>query len=97
MNTDATAWFNRVEGEGRHFDLLADLAGIQCPTLVLGGALDPMTPIECQRDIAAAPDPGVVRDHEFADCGHAVAHDVPQPAMPLLRDFILRDHGASAP
>jgi pimeloyl-ACP methyl ester carboxylesterase len=97
MNTDATAWFNRAEGEGRRFDMLADLARIQCPTLVLGGVLDPMTPIECQRDIAAALHPGVVSYHEFADCGHAVVHDVPQLAMPLLRDFIIRHHRASAP
>jgi proline iminopeptidase len=54
MNPRATAWFNRPGGEGRTFDLLHQLHRIECPTLVLGGTLDPMAPIECQRDLAAA-------------------------------------------
>ena len=56
-NQEATAWFNRLGGEGRQFDMLADVPNIHCPTLVLGGQLDPMLPIECQRDIANALDP----------------------------------------
>jgi pimeloyl-ACP methyl ester carboxylesterase len=97
MNKDATAWFNRPGGEGRNFDMLAALADIECPTLVMGGALDPMTPIECQRDIAAALPPSILSYREFSDCGHAVVHDVPQLAMPLLRDFIVRHHLAQYP
>ena len=34
-------------GEGRTLDMLHDLSRIQCPTLTMGGALDPMLPIEC--------------------------------------------------
>jgi proline iminopeptidase len=94
MNRDATAWFNRPGGEGRSFDMLAAVAGIECPTLVLGGLLDPMTPIECQRDIAAALHPSVLTYREFNDCGHAVVHDVPQQAIPLLREFIVKHHQA---
>ena len=52
-------------GEGRTFDLLHALIGIQCPTLVMGGALDPMLPIVCQRDIAAAIPQRLLRYHEF--------------------------------
>lgn len=88
LNREATAWFNRPGGEGRSFDLLADLKRIECPTLVLGGRLDPMLPIECQRDIAAAIAPLLLTYREFDDCGHGVVPDVPQQAMPLLRDFI---------
>ena len=96
LNRDATAWFNRPGGEGRQADLLADLARIRCPTLVMGGRLDPMLPIECQRDIAAALPPGIVTYREFDDCGHGVVPDVPQVALPLLRDFIER-HAAEGP
>jgi proline-specific peptidase len=92
LNRDATAWFNRIEGDGRHFDMLADLARIQCPTLLLGGQLDPMIPIECQRDIAAALPQGLLTYREFPLCGHGVIPDVPHEAMPLLREFIVR-HG----
>ena len=88
LNREATAWFNRVGGEGRGFDMLADLSNIQCPTLVLGGLLDPMVPIECQRDIAGALPTGLLTYREFAGCGHGVMPDVPKLAMPILREFI---------
>ena len=87
-NQEATAWFNRLGGEGRQFDMLADVPNIHCPTLVLGGQLDPMLPIECQRDIANALDPRLLSYREFEDCGHGVIPDVPELALPLLRDFI---------
>jgi proline iminopeptidase len=91
---EATAWFNRVGGEGRQFDMLADVPNIQCPTLVLGGQLDPMLPIECQRDIANALDPKLLNYREFEDCGHGVIPDVPELAIPLLRDFIKNQHAS---
>ena len=94
MNREATAWFNRVGGEGRQFDMLADVPNIQCPTLVLGGQLDPMLPIECQRDIANALDPKLLNYREFEDCGHGVIPDVPELAIPLLRDFIKNQHAS---
>lgn len=75
-------------GEGRTFDLLHELSRIQCPTLVMGGTLDPMLPIECLRDLAAAIPKHLLRYKEFANCGHGVIPDVPLEAMALLREFI---------
>jgi pimeloyl-ACP methyl ester carboxylesterase len=90
-----TAWFNRPGGEGRTFDLLPLLGRIQCPTLVLGGTLDPMLPIERQRDIAAAIQPQLLRYREFEACGHGVVPDTPIQAMALLREFIEAPYGTS--
>ena len=75
-------------GEGRTLDMLHELSHIQCPTLVMGGALDPMAPIECQRDIAAAIPQHLGRYREFEYCGHGVIPDAPIEAMALLREFI---------
>ena len=75
-------------GEGRTLDMLHELSRIQCPTLVMGGTLDPMLPIECQRDIAAAIPPHLLRYREFENCGHGVIPDAPIEAMALLREFI---------
>lgn len=88
FNRECTAWFNRVGGEGRDFDFLADLGRISCPTLVLAGALDPMLPVECQRDVAAALRSDVVQYREFAHCGHGVVPDAPDEAMAVIREFI---------
>ena len=54
----------------------------------LRGQLDSMLPVECQRDIANALDPRLLSYREFEDCGHSVFRDVPELAIPLLRDFI---------
>ncbi len=92
-NPEVTAWFNRPGGEGRTLNLLAALATITCPTLVIGGVLDPMLPIECQRAIAAALPKDVVTYREFEGCGHAVMPDAPEAMTALLRDFITgNDH-----
>jgi len=80
--------FFGLGGEGRTLDMLHELSRIQCPTLVMGGALDPMLPVECQRDIAAAIPAHLVRYEEFANCGHGVVRDAPDDAMALLREFI---------
>ena len=55
-----------------------------------GRALDPLLPIECHRDIAAAIPPRLLRYREFENCGHGVIPDAPVKAMTWLREFITR-------
>lgn len=57
----------------------------------MGGEDDPMVPIECQADIAAALPAHRVRFERFAGCGHGIVGDAPMRAMEVIRDFIL--HG----
>jgi pimeloyl-ACP methyl ester carboxylesterase len=88
---EVTEWFTRPGGEGHAFNFFPALPQLQCPTLILGGEEDPMTPIECQADIAAALPAHLVRFERFAGCGHAVLPDAPQRAMAIIRDFIATD------
>jgi pimeloyl-ACP methyl ester carboxylesterase len=81
-------WFTRPDGEGRMFNMLPALTKIRCPTLVLGGEDDPMTPIECQADIAGALAADIVRFERFPNCGHAVLPDARDRAMAVIRNFI---------
>jgi proline iminopeptidase len=83
-------WFTRLGGESHTFNMFAALGHIECPTLVFGGEDDPMLPIECQADIAAALPSHLVRFERFPDCGHSVVPDVPERAMAVIRDFIER-------
>ena len=87
---EVTQWFTRPGGEGHTFNLFPALSRVQCPTLVLGGEDDPMTPIECQADIAAALPPHLVRFERFPGCGLAVLPDAPERALKVIRDFIAR-------
>jgi len=86
--SEVQRWFTKPGGESHTFNMFPDLCRIQCPTLVLGGEDDPMLPIECQADLAAALPAHLVRFERFADCGHAVVPDAPERAMAVIRGFI---------
>ena len=88
--SEVSQWFTKPGGESDNFNMFPDLHRIQCPTLVLGGEDDPMLPIECQADLAAALPPHLAQFERFADCGHAVVPDAPERAMAVIRDFIAR-------
>jgi proline iminopeptidase len=81
-------WFNRPGGEGRRFNLFPMLQRVQCPTLVLGGEEDPMIPIVCQEEIAAALPAHLVRFERFPGCGHGVVTDAPERGIAVIREFI---------
>ena len=91
-NAECTRWFSHADGEGSHFDLRAQLHRVACPTLLMGGSLDPMLPVENQREIAAILSTHLPADrlryHEFEGAGHGVLADAPQRALALLREFI---------
>jgi pimeloyl-ACP methyl ester carboxylesterase len=74
--------------EGFEVDLLPELPNIRCPTLVLGGELDPITPVADSEDIAAAIPQAELRI--FQGAGHGVFRDQPEKAIAVIRDFVLR-------
>jgi pimeloyl-ACP methyl ester carboxylesterase len=88
-NPEVTRWYTQAGGESHTFNFFGELSRVECPTLILGGEDDPMTPIECQAEIAAALPQHLVRFERFADCGHAVVPDAPERAMELIRRFIV--------
>jgi pimeloyl-ACP methyl ester carboxylesterase len=65
------------------------------PTLVLGGAEDPMAPAENSRLIAQMI-PGAEL-HVIEQGGHLFPFDLPDEAAPLIRAFLTRVHGPSQP
>jgi proline iminopeptidase len=91
IRQDVLQYFTRPgpSVESRTFDMLPDLNRISCPTLVMGGEDDPMTPIEAQIDIAAALPKHLVRFERFANCGHGVVPDVGEPAIRMIREFVV--------
>jgi pimeloyl-ACP methyl ester carboxylesterase len=69
-------------------DLRPTLGAITCPTLVLGGADDQLTPPECSREIAAAI-PGA-QLQLLADCGHMLTWEQPQAVTGWLLHWLAR-------
>ena len=77
-------------GEFAHMDFRAALGRIACPTLVMAGDSDPITPMAFSEAIVASLPPGLVQFERFADCGHGIVHDAPERHLALLRAFIQR-------
>ena len=68
-------------------DLRPSIAAIKCPTLVLGGAEDPVTPTRCSEEIAAAIGANA-RLEVLEGCGHGVHRDDPEGAEQMMRAFL---------
>ena len=80
---------NAFSGEPlRQINLLPGLANAACPVLVIGGEDDPATPIEDQRDIAAALPPQWAEFHAVPGAGHGVWRERPEETFELLRRFM---------
>jgi pimeloyl-ACP methyl ester carboxylesterase len=80
--------FHTARHEMPTMDLRPGLAAVQCPVMVLHGALDPVTPIEDAEEIVAALPAHWVQFEPFADAGHGVWRDQPDPALAVLRRFV---------
>ena len=64
------------------------VAEIRCPTLLLGGELDPIVPIEEIDDMASRMRPGLARVVRLPESGHGTA-GVQDTVLKLVRDFVL--------
>jgi proline iminopeptidase len=71
----------------RTFDAVERLATVDCPTLVLVGDLDPVTPVAAAEEIAAALPVGVARLELLEGAGHFAWKDVPDRYFALLAEF----------
>ena len=72
----------------RSFDVLDQLHVIECPTLVCGGMLDPVTPPAAHREIADALGEGVGRLVLIEGAGHFTWNDAPETYWPALTEFV---------
>lgn len=72
----------------REFDVIDQLAGIDCPTLVCVGELDPITTVAAAREIVDAMPSGKVRLEVIEGAGHFTWKDAPDRYWPLLTDFV---------
>lgn len=79
-----------ILGEMRTMDARAGLDDIRCPTLILAGGHDPITPVACAEEIAANMREGVGELQIFQHCGHGVHRDDPDKAEQVLRRFLTR-------
>ncbi|MFI4932983.1 MAG: alpha/beta fold hydrolase [Caulobacterales bacterium] len=80
--------FQFILGEQRTMDLLPGLAAVRCPTLVLAGGLDPITPVSCSEAIYRSLPIDLAELVVFDGAGHGVHRDEPERAEGVLRRFL---------
>jgi proline iminopeptidase len=81
----------------RGFDVLDQLARVDCPTLVCVGELDPVTPVAAAREIADALPERNRRLEVVEGAGHFTWKDAPGRYWPLVIDFVTSVRGAASP
>lgn len=85
-DTGAAAFVRQQKAITRRVDSRPGLAAIRCPTLVLVGADDVLTPPDRAAEIAVAV-PGA-REVVVPDCGHLSTLEQPQAVTKALTDFL---------
>jgi proline iminopeptidase len=86
-NFDLTMQFFR--GEWHTFDFRPALGALHCPTLVLAGTDDPITPPSESEEIVAAMPSDVVCLELFPGCGHPVYQDDHDQFLSVVREFVV--------
>ena len=88
MNFDVLVDFTRWYPD---MDLRPDVQRIEAPTLVIAGALDPMTPTVCSEEIAGLLPADAGRLAVLDGAGHGTYHDRPAETEEILREFLSSD------
>lgn len=89
LKAEVALMFNGPNNEQGRMDFRRDLARVRCPTLVMGGGLDPVMPMPFSETIAASLPSRLVQFERFEDCGHVPFLDDPDRAFRVIREFIL--------
>lgn len=86
LNTDVLLHY--AADEHQSLDLRTKLAGIQCPTLLLTGGSDPLTPPYHAREIIKYLRPELSMLHIFPHAGHHVFLEAPRASFRRTVEFI---------
>jgi proline iminopeptidase len=87
--TNPEVLFFFFQHEFKTMNFLPALAQVQCPTLVLAGAEDPIAPVEDAEEMVAALPAHLVQFERFSGVGHGVYRDDPVPGFQRIREFIV--------
>ena len=82
VRQDVTEYF--LWGEGKAMDLRPGLAKVTCPTLIINGRHDPITPPECSDEMEEA----LVNAPVTHVVGERSGHDVPEDEPELFADSV---------
>lgn len=85
----------RYIAESSALDLRASAVAVRCPTLVLVGEDDPVTPAASSQLIASLIPSRLAQLEQFTDCGHGTHRDQPELTEAAVRAFLGEASSAS--
>jgi proline iminopeptidase len=88
MRREVFRHFSLPGCEIRRMDFRAELNKILCPTLILAGAEDPITPPDLSRELLTCVKEGCATLHIYDQCGHGAFRDNPQIVLGAIREFV---------
>jgi proline iminopeptidase len=77
-------------GEMKTFDFRPCLSAVACPTLLIGGGLDPIIPPPAFVELRDALPPHLVEAHMIEEAGHPIGLDAPEEFRRLVIEFVQR-------
>ena len=72
----------------RRVDIIDQLDGVQSPTLVVVGEVDPVTPVAAAEEIVSALPPGIAHLEVVPGAGHFPWLDAPERFWPIVSEFV---------
>jgi pimeloyl-ACP methyl ester carboxylesterase len=81
---------HHVSGEHRTLDLRAELGQVVCPTLILAGRRDPLTPPSLAAQVASSMPANLVESHVLAKAGHHVFKEARRRSLRIVMAFLSR-------
>jgi proline iminopeptidase len=90
MRREVFRHFSLPGCEMRSMDFRPVLNKILCPTLILAGAEDPITPPHLAQEILTSIKAGRATLRVFDDCGHGAFRDRPETVLVTIREFVAR-------
>lgn len=88
MRREVYRHFSLPGCEIRRMDFRAELKKILCPTLILAGAEDPITPPHLSQELLTCINEGIATLQIYDECGHGAFRDDPQLVLRAIRDFV---------
>lgn len=80
--------FHKLGGVWHQMNFLDQLNAITCPTMIMVGDQDPVTPIQDSEDMKTRLNPAILHYERFDNAGHGVWLDNPSKAFTVIREFI---------